>query len=102
MTATTRLRMSEYSKRKPPCHRTTPQPCCCSKDQPFFRSKVRGIRDRSTVLLLEVPHEGHQRIDAFFGKRVVDRRAHPADRSVARESIQAGRRGFPDEQLLEI
>ena len=44
----------------------------------------------SAVSPLELPHEGDQRVHAFLGERVVDRRAHAADRAVALEPVETG------------
>ena len=46
------------------------------------------------VLPLELAHELDQRVHALLGERVVDRRAHAADRSVALEAVEAGRGGL--------
>ena len=54
------------------------------------------------VLPLELLHEVDQRVDAFLGERVVDRRAHAADRTMALEAVEAGRRRFLHERVLEL
>src|SRR2546423_1369305 len=56
----------------------------------------------SAVSLLEVAHEGHERVDAGFRERVIDRRAHAADRAVALEAVETCRGRFRHEHLLEI
>ena len=54
------------------------------------------------VATFEVAHELDQRVDACLRERVVDRRAHPADRTVTLQAVQAGRRGLLDELLFEL
>ena len=56
----------------------------------------------SAVSPLEFPHEGDQRVHAFLGERVVDRRAHAADRAVALEAVEPGCGRLLDELLLEL
>src|SRR5690349_10404784 len=63
---------------------------------------VKTPRRTLAVLLLELLHERHQRIDAVFRERVVDRRAHAAHRPVALEAVESGGRRFLDELALEL
>src|SRR5688572_26346457 len=54
------------------------------------------------ALALELAHEVHEHIDAFFRKRVVDRRPHTADRAVTFEPVESRGRRLLDERLLEV
>jgi hypothetical protein len=44
------------------------------------------------ALCVRTPHELHERVDALSGKRVVDRRAHPAHRAMALQAVEPGGR----------
>src|SRR5258708_30217824 len=55
-----------------------------------------------SVLPFELAHEGHERVDPVLGKRVVDGRAHAANRPVTLEAVEPRRGRFLDERLLEI
>ena len=65
----------------PPAPTTAPRRRASFRPTPARRSLA--------VRALELAHELHERVDAFFGKRVVDRRAHAADRAVALEAVEA-------------
>ena len=67
---------------------------------PCSELRVPVLRDyhaaaRLTVRPLELAHEVDQRVDARLGERVVDRRAHAADRAVALQAVEARPRSTP-------
>src|SRR6476469_1454742 len=54
------------------------------------------------VLALELTHERDKRVDAGLGERVVNRRAHAADRAMPLEAVEPGRGRLLDEPILEF
>src|SRR5438270_8227755 len=54
------------------------------------------------MLALEFVHERDKRVDAVLRKRVVDRRAHASDRSMAFQPVEAGRCRLFDESGFEL
>src|ERR1041385_5729626 len=66
------------------------------------RPKQWMVTQLSSVAPLELLHELDERIDAGFREGVVERSPHPADRPVALEPVEAGRRGFLDEPVLDV
>src|SRR5688572_27673825 len=65
--------------------------CVTRADANRHQASCRSTRQpiTSPVAPFEVLHETGERVDARFGERVVDGRAHAADRSVSLESVQA-------------
>ena len=63
------------------------------------RRDARTRNSRLSALPLELLHELDERVDAFFRERVVDRRAHAADRAVALEAVEPRRGRFLHERF---
>ena len=68
------------------------------RSAPEHREPTMPLRLRA----FELAHELHERLDALFGKRVVDRRAHAADRPMAFEAVEASGGGFLLECLFQL
>src|SRR5215207_3507708 len=63
---------------------------------------MRPPRTALPVAAFELAHELHEGVDAALGERVVDGRAHAADRTVPLETVEPCRCRLLDERLLEF
>src|SRR6185503_4667674 len=89
------------------CKRARLQPAICearyaSKRTPAWSDPIVNVRSPSAIAAFEIFHERHERFDPRPRKRVVDRRANAADRSMSFQAVESLRGRFRDKLLVEL